>query len=95
MPNATCTNAVSVTVNKKSVVLTKGKTFKITYKQKLENAKKKPLNHLISTEKYRTSNAKVVTISRTGVITAKAKGTCTVYVMADNGVNATIKVTVK
>ena len=95
MPQASKTNALKVTVNKTKVNLAKGKTFKITKKVKLENPKKKALNHLTKKERFITSNAKVATVSSAGVIKAVRKGTCTVYVMSENGVCAKIKVTVK
>ena len=95
MVNAAKTNAVSITVNKKAVALAKGKTFKIVKKVKLEDPKKKQLNHLLKNELYRTSNSKVATVSTAGVIKGVGKGTCYVYAFADNGVYAKIKVTVK
>ncbi len=95
MPQASKTNVLKVTVNKTKVNLAKGKTFKITKKVKLENPKKKALNHLTKKERFITSNAKVATVSSAGVIKAVRKGTCTVYVMSENGVCAKIKVTVK
>ena len=95
MPQASKTNVLKVTVNKTKVNLAKGKTFKITKKVKLENPKKKAFNHLTKKERFITSNAKVATVSSAGVIKAVRKGTCTVYVMSENGVCAKIKVTVK
>ena len=95
MPQASKTNVLKVTVNKTKVNLVKGKTFKITKKVKLENPKKKALNHLTKKERFITSNAKVATVSSAGVIKAVRKGTCTVYVMSENGVCAKIRVTVK
>lgn len=95
MPQASKTNVLKVTVNKTKVNLAKGKTFKITKKVKLENPKKKALNHLTKKERFITSKAKVATVSSAGVIKAVRKGTCTVYVMSENGVCAKIKVTVK
>lgn len=95
MPYAAKTNVLKVTVNKTKVNLAKGKTFKIIKKVKLENPKKKALNHLTKKERFITSNAKVATVSSAGVIKAVRKGTCTVYVMSENGVCAKIKVTVK
>lgn len=95
MPQASKTNVLKVTVNKTKVNLAKGKTFKIIKKVKLENPKKKALNHLTKKERFITSNAKVATVSSAGVIKAVRKGTCTVYVMSENGVCAKIKVTVK
>lgn len=95
MPQASKTNVLKVTVNKTKANLAKGKTFKITKKVKLENPKKKALNHLTKKERFITSNAKVATVSSAGDIKAVRKGTCTVYVMSENGVCAKIKVTVK
>ena len=95
MPQASKTNVLKVTVNKTKVNLAKGKTFKIIKKVKLENPKKKALDHLTKKERFITSNAKVATVSSAGVIKAVRKGTCTVYVMSENGVCAKIKVTVK
>ena len=45
--------------------------------------------------RYLSSNTKVATVSSSGKILAKAKGKCSVYVYAVNGVSKTIKVTVK
>ena len=45
--------------------------------------------------RYETSNSKVATVNSKGVITAKGKGTCYIYVYAQNGVYKRIKVTVK
>lgn len=45
--------------------------------------------------RYLTSNKKIATVIGAGKITAKAKGTCWVYVYAHNGVSKSIKVTVK
>jgi uncharacterized protein YjdB len=42
-----------------------------------------------------TSNSKVATVSKSGKITAKGKGTCKIYVVAVNGVRKTVSVTVK
>ncbi|MDO5155065.1 MAG: Ig-like domain-containing protein [Eubacteriales bacterium] len=43
---------------------------------------------------YASSNKSIATVSKTGVIKAKKKGTCTVYVYARNGYAKTIKVIV-
>lgn len=44
---------------------------------------------------YESSKPKVASVSKKGIITAKAKGTCKIYVYAQNGVSKTIRVTVK
>ncbi len=90
------TNAKSVKVNKTKVTLTKGKTFKIKAKVKKISKKKKlmPKSHA-ATLRYMTSNKKIATVSKSGKIKAKAKGTCYIYVFAHNGVSKRIKITVK
>ena len=90
------TNAKSVSVNKTKVTLKKGKTFKIKAKVKKvkKNKKLMPKSHA-PTLRYMTTNKKVATVTKSGKITAKSKGICTVYVFAHNGVSKQIKVTVK
>ncbi|MBQ9179688.1 MAG: Ig-like domain-containing protein, partial [Firmicutes bacterium] len=90
------TNAKSVKVNKTKVTLKKGKTFKIKAKVKKVKKSKKllPKKHS-ATLRYITSNKKIATVSKSGKIKAKTKGTCNVYVFAHNGVSKKIKVTVK
>ena len=89
------TNAKSVTVNKAKVSLKKGKTYKIKAKvNKIKKDKKlMPKSH-VATLRYLTSNSKVATVSKSGKITAKGKGSCVVYAYAHNGVSKSIKVTV-
>ncbi len=88
------TNAKSVSVNKTDVVLTKKQIFTIQAKIRLENGKKKPLLHTAEF-RYYTTDARVAKVNSDGVITAKGAGSCTVYVLANNGVYKKIKVTVK
>lgn len=94
--DAICTNPKSVKVKKASVKLAKGKKFKIKASvEKLDKSKK-----LINTShtpklRYKSSNKKVATVSKSGKITAKGSGTCKVYAIATNGVSKKIKVTVK
>lgn len=42
-----------------------------------------------------SSNKKVATVSKSGKITAKGKGSCKVYAVAASGAKAAVKVTVK
>ena len=90
------TNAKSITVNKTKVELKKGKTFKIKAKVKKlkKNKKLMPKTH-VATIRYLSTDKKVATVSKSGKITAKGKGTCYVYAYAHNGVYKKIKVTVK
>ena len=90
------TNAKKVTVNKSNVTLKKGKSFKIKAKvKKLKRGKKLMTKGHAPKLRYLSSNAKIATVSSAGKITAKGKGTCTVYVYAVNGVSKTITVTVE
>ena len=45
--------------------------------------------------RYESTNTKIATVSGKGVIKGKKKGTCYVYVYAQNGVFKKVKVTVK
>ena len=94
MKQSKFTNAKSITLNKKKVTLKVNKTFKIQAKVKLESKKKKQIVHA-KTYRYYTDNSNVAKVSKKGVITAKAKGRCLVYVLTNNGVYRKIKVTVK
>ena len=88
------TNIQKIKVNKAKITLKKGKTFRIQTKLQLENRKKKALSH-VAKLRYYTSNLKTAVVSAKGKITAKHKGTCLVYVIANNGMSKKIKVTVK
>ena len=84
-------NAKAVKVNKSSVALKKGKTFKL---QAVQVTNGKPIQKHAKI-KYESTNKKVATVNSKGVIKAKKKGTCYIYVYAQNGVYKRIKVTVK
>ena len=79
--------AKKVVVNKKSIVLKKGKKAKI--KVKLVPAK--------ATEKvtFKTSNKKVAKVTKSGVVKAVKKGKCKITVKTASGKKAVVKVTVK
>ena len=80
-------NPTMITV-KKPKKLKKGKTFKLKAKQTGMNVRK---HRALS---YETSNAKVATVNKMGVIKATGKGTCYVYAYAQNGVFKKVKVKV-
>ncbi|MBQ1407663.1 MAG: Ig-like domain-containing protein [Eubacterium sp.] len=90
------TNAKSITVKKGSVALKAGKTHKIKATVNLLKKGKKlmPKDHAASL-RYLSSDAKIATISKSGKITAKSKGSCKIYVIAVNGARKAITVTVK
>ena len=60
----------------------------------LKDSSKKMLLHTAEF-RYATSNSSVATVGKDGTITAKGKGTCYIYVYAQNGYAKKIKVTVK
>ncbi len=73
--------------------LKKGKSFSI-------KATATPASKKLKVKKHRglafeSSNRKIATVSSKGKVTAKKKGTCYIYVYAQNGVSKRIKVTVK
>ena len=88
--------AVSVTQigNKKNVskiTLKMGKTAQIKAKEVKKDKKIARHRKLC----YESSNTKVVTVTPDGLIRATGKGTCTIWVYAQNGVYKALKITVK
>ena len=94
MKQARTTNAVSIKVNRTTVILKPGKTFRLKCQFTGENRKKKLLSHS-SPYRYYTANSKIATVSQNGVIRAKAKGSCSIYILASNGVYKRVTVKVK
>ena len=88
--------SVSVTKigNKKNalkITLKKGKTAQITAKEIKKDKKIRHHRNLC----YESSNTAVATVTPEGLIQAVGKGTCTIWVYAQNGVYAALTVTVK
>ena len=90
------TNPKSVTVSKTKVSLKVRKTY--TIKAKVTKLRKNlldmPASHAPKL-RYLSTDSKVATVNGSGKVTAKAKGTCKIYVYAVNGVSKTVTVTVK
>ena len=82
---------ISGTKSTTKVTLTKGKTARVTVKEIPEG---NPIRHHYPI-RYESSDKNVATVTETGVIQAKGKGSCKIYVYAQNGVYKTITVTVK
>lgn len=77
----------------KTIKLKKGKTCKL-------GAKAVPASQKHKVKKYRgiryeSSNPDIASVTKKGVIKAKKKGTCYVYVYAQNGVYVRVKVIVR
>lgn len=84
-------NPSKVKVVKKSVTIKKKKKLKL----KPSVAGSKKVKTHIAKLRYESSNTKVATVSSKGVITGKAKGKCTIYIYAQNGVSTRIRLKVK
>ena len=86
-------NPTKVSVKSTKMTIKKGKkaTIKATYV--IPKGKKTQIH--IAKFRYESSNTKVATVSKTGVVTAKKKGTVYIYVYAQNGIYKKVKVTVK
>ena len=94
--NKKYSNAKTIKLSKTSYTLKKGKKAQIKAKTVLEYPKRKQLGDGHAKEfRYATSNKSVATVSKTGKITAKKKGSCVIYVYARNGLAKKIKVIVK
>ncbi|MBQ3899912.1 MAG: fibronectin type III domain-containing protein, partial [Lachnospiraceae bacterium] len=84
---------VSSKVKKNKITLKVKKTFKLKGKY-ASSAKKYKIRKILDI-RYESTKPKVAKVSSKGVITAKKKGTCYIYVYAQNGLYKKIKVTVK
>ena len=84
-------NVSSFKLNKSKVTLKKGKKFTIKAK---EIKKNKKLSRHRKTA-YESSNPQVATVSKKGIVKAKKKGSCYIYVYAQNGIYKRLKVKVK
>lgn len=88
------TDPKAIKLKKRSYVLTAGKTAKVKATIVKKNKRRKLQKHTAKF-RYATSDSKVAVVSKTGKITAKAAGTCKVYVYAANGCAKVVKVTVR
>ena len=84
-------NAKSINLSKVKKTLKKGKTLKLkasVVKQKKSTPKCRKLA-------FESSNSKVATVTKSGKVKAEAKGKCTIYIYAHNGLYKQVKITVK
>ena len=90
------TNARRVTVQKDSYTLKTGAAARIRANTVPEIQGKKLLgeNHA-ARYRYASDNKAVATVDENGKITAVGKGTCHIYVHAQNGTSQKVSVTVK
>ena len=86
-PDKKTVKAKKVVVNKKRIVLKKGKKVKLKVKLKPANATEKVT--------FKSSNKKVAKVTKKGVAKAVKKGKCKITVKTASGKKAVVKVTVK
>lgn len=91
--NSRYANADAVKVSKKKKTLSAGKTWrpKVTVKM---TGKAKQMRH-VQPVRFLSSDDTIASVTRTGKITARTKGTCFIYACAINGKTAKIKITVR
>ena len=76
-----------ITLNKKVSKLNVGDTLRLTATVKPDNAKDKTVS-------WSTSDKKVATVTKNGLVVAKKKGTATITAKTSNGIKAKCKITV-
>jgi hypothetical protein len=92
--NGKYTNIQKVHTLQKAITLKVGNAALIKSDFAVFDNSKTPLDH-VPVLRYMSSDKKVATVDEDGVVTAKGKGKCTIYVIANNGFKGKVKVTVK
>lgn len=87
------TNCSSVSLDRTSATLKKGASLQLKVTQKFYSSTKKAAVH--EAVKYVADTPAVASVSASGKITAKSRGLCIVYAIAQNGLYARIKISVK
>ena len=93
--NARFCNPKAVILKKKKITLKTGKTFVMNGTKITKAVSGRKLLAHVRKFRYAASDSTVAAVSKTGKITAKAPGTCRIYVIAGNGVYASVKVIVR
>lgn len=94
--NKKYSNPKKIILSKKKITLAVGGKETIKAEIELVNPKKKMLGDAhAKTFRYASTNKNVAIVSSKGVITAKSKGKCEIYVYAKNGYAEKISITVK
>ncbi|MCR5793693.1 MAG: InlB B-repeat-containing protein [Lachnospiraceae bacterium] len=86
-------NPTKIKSVKKKLTLKKGKKFK--FKPKYSCPKGKKVHQHIAIFRYESTNEKIAKVNKKGKLTARKKGTCTIYVYTQNGLYKKVKVRVK
>ncbi len=93
--NATHTNAKKIIPTRKTLTVKTGQTKALPKCLVKKYARKKQLLAHEAKLRYATSDENIATVNSKGKVTAKGKGTCAIYVFANNGVRASVKLKVK
>ena len=84
-----------MTVSQTKTALKKGRTYRIKASVRGVKSGRKLLSSKHGAKlRYLSTDKKVATVDRSGKVTARGKGTCTIYAYAINGVRKAVKVTV-
>lgn len=89
------TNPKKISVKKKKLTLTVGKTGKIKASVKKVSDSRRFLNQVGAKVRYFSSDRSVATVDAEGKVTAVGSGSCKVYAVAENGLRVGVTVTVK
>lgn len=94
--NKKYTNAKNIKISETNLTIKAGATKKIKAQIIKQNQKKTllPEKH-VAIYRYYSTDRNIASVSKSGIIKAKRKGSCTVYTVAANGAKKGIKVTVK
>ena len=77
-----------------ALTLKKGTKKMLTIKKYYEDPKKTAIKHMTAL-RFTTTNKKVATVTSSGIVKAKGKGSCYIYVTAYSGAYTKVRVTVK
>ena len=91
--NKTYTNAASIKTNKDSFTVKVDKAVTIKPTLVLENKKKKAVTH-VAKFRYMSTNKAVASVDKNGKVTGHKKGSCNIYVFANNGMLKSVKINV-
>ena len=84
-------NPKSLKVNATRVTLNQGTTYSLKATEVIQKAKKSKKHRRVA---FESSNSQVASVSSGGTVTAKRRGSCTIYVYAQNGIYKKVQVTV-
>ena len=84
-------SAKGIKFSKAKATLKKGKTLNL---KASEIKNKKPLPRCRKVM-FESDNVKIAAVTKQGKVTAKAKGKCTIYIYAQNGLYKQVKIVVK